>query len=393
MTRSSVRFIPCAALFLLLGGMSDAVDSDSLTRMSRATQDTVGDGGPAIEALLHFPSGVAVHDHFLYVTEQRGHRVRRVNLRTGIVTTVAGTGEPGFSGDGGPAEEARLNQPENIAVDRHGHLYIADLRNHRIRRMDAGTGRITTVVGTGEGGFSGDGGPATAAAISNPFGLVIHPNGDLYFADTENQRIRRVDAATGVISTVAGDGRRGFRGDGGIATDAMLSRPHVLAIHDGDLLIGDSFNQRIRRLDLQTGVIETIAGTGEQGTAGDGGSATNATFVFFGELAVDHRGRLILSGVGNHTIRAIDLRTGVISRLAGTGRWDFGGDGGPALEAHFHLPYGLDVDAEGNVYVADFWNWRVRRIDATDGTVSTVAGGVSAPEGTDHYHFHFEGVR
>jgi sugar lactone lactonase YvrE len=224
--------------------------------------------------------------------------------------------------------------------------------------------------------------------------MVIHPGGDLYFADTENQRIRRIDATSGVITTVAGNGQRGFGGDGGHAAEAMLSRPHVLAVHPGgDLIIGDSFNQRIRQLDLETGVIRTIAGTGEQGIAGDGGPATAAEFVFFGELTVDHRGRLHLSGVGNHTLRAIDLATGTINRVAGTGRWAFGGDDGPALEADFHLPYGIDVDAEGNIYVADFWNWRVRKIDAATGMVSTVAGGVSPPKGTEHYHFHFEGRR
>jgi DNA-binding beta-propeller fold protein YncE len=309
-------------------------------------------------------------------------------------TTIAGTGEPGFDGDGGPATRALLNQPENLAVDPSGNVYIGDLRNHRIRRVDAVTGDITTMAGTGEEGFSGDDGPATSAAISNPFGMVIHPDGDLYFADTENQRIRRIDATSGVITPVAGNGQRGFGGDGGPATGAMLSRPHVLAVHpSGDLLIGDSFNQRIRQLDLETGVIQTIAGTGEQGIGGDGGPATAAEFVFFGELAVDHRSRLYLSGVGNHTIRAIDLETGIISHVAGTGRWAFGGDGGPALEADFHLPYGIDVDDEGNVYVADFWNWRVRKIEMSTGTVSTVAGGVSPPEGTEHYHFHFEAGR
>lgn len=357
-------------------------------------QVRIGDGGPAVEAMLEFPTGVAVHGSDLYVTEQRGHRVRRVDLSTGTITTVAGTGEAGFAGDGGPATEALLHQPENITVDRDGNLFIGDLQNHRIRRVDAATGRISTIAGTGEDGFTGDGGPATQAAISNPFGLVVHPDGDLYFADTENHRIRRIDAASGVVTTVAGTGRRGFGGDGGPATEAMLSRPHVLAVHPGgDIIIGDSFNQRIRRLDLRTGVIRTIAGTGEQGTYGDGGPASQAAFVFFGELAVDPRGRLILSGVGNHTVRVIDLDTGTIDRVAGTGRWAFGGDGGPALQADFHLPYGLDVDDEGNVYVADFWNWRVRRIDAGTNTVTTVAGGVLPPEGTEHYHFHFDEPR
>ncbi|HJU64200.1 MAG TPA: hypothetical protein VJ596_00925, partial [Gemmatimonadaceae bacterium] len=237
--------------------------------------DSLGDGGPALRARLVTPVGLARDAQGnLYIAERGAHRIRRVAARTGIITTYAGTGKAGYSGDGGPASRATLTQPDEIVVDGAGNLIIADVFNDRVRRVDARTGIITTIAGTGTSGFSGDGGPATSAQLDGPFGLALDSRGNLYVADTENQRIRRIDARTGIITTVAGNGVWDYGGDGGPALQASFARPHRL-LADGDtaLLIGDSFNLRIRRLDLGTGIIRRVAGTGERGSGGDGGPA------------------------------------------------------------------------------------------------------------------------
>jgi acetyl esterase/lipase len=316
--------------------------------------------------------------------------VRRVDARTGIITTVAGTGSAGSAGDGGAASRAQVNYPK-IALDRSGNLYIGEVNGYRIRRVDARTGIITTIAGTGVQGYSGDGGPATHAQITRPFGLVVDRDGHLFFTDTEVNRVRRVDARTGVITTVAGTGRYEFSGDSGPATKASLARPHVLAIdRRGNLIIGDSFNQRIRRVDSRTGVITTIAGAGYRGAGGDGGPATAATFVYFGGLAHDTAGNLLVSGVGDHRVRRIDARTGVIRPFAGTGRWESSGDGGAALDASFHPALELAVDARNDVYVVDAYAGRVRKIDGRTGIVTTVAGSRPPSPQPGDFHVHFD---
>ena len=343
----------------------------------------------ALSTFLDHPVGIAIDKAGrLLIAEQRGHRIRRVDLRTGAIVTVAGTGEIGSAGDGGPATSARINYPD-IAVAPNGDLIIGEIDGYRIRRVNA-EGSITTIAGTGQYGFSGDGGPARAARITRPFDIEVDPAGNIYFADTEVHRIRRVDAGTGIITTVAGNGSWGFSGDGGPATAAALARPHVLILApDGDLIIGDSFNQRIRRVDAATGIITTMAGNGTFGSAGDGGPALDASFVYFGDFVLQPNGDLILSGVGDHRLRRVEARSGLITPFAGTGRWEFGGDNGPASAASFHLASGMDVDRGGNIYIADKYNGRVRRIDARSGAVTTVAG-TRAPDpypGAFHSHY------
>ena len=318
-----------------------------------------GDGGPAAEAQLSSPYGLAVDGSGnLYVTDLSNNRIRRIDLE-GVITTIGGTGERGFSGDGGPATEAQFNFPTGLAVDGSGNLYVADTGNTRIRRIDA-EGVITTIAGTGEGGAGGDGGPATEAQLAFPFGLAVDGSGNLYVADTNNHRIRRVDAE-GVITTIAGTGERGFGGDGGPATEAQFSSPYGLAVDgSGNLYVADLSNNRIRRIDLE-GVITTIGGTGEWGFGGDGGPATEAQFSFPNGLAVDGSGNLYVADTNNRRIRRIDAE-GVITTIAGTGERGFGGDGGPATEAQFSFPNGLAVDGSGNLYVADQYNNRIRVI-------------------------------
>ncbi len=329
-----------------------------------------GDGGPATAAQLGYPTGVAVDGAGnVYIADYGNHRIRRVDGAGGI-TTVAGTGAFGFSGDGGPATAAQLYMPAGVTVDRAGNVYIADAYNHRVRRVDTAA-VITTVAGTGAAGFSGDGGPATAAQLRNPFHVTVDGAGNVYLADNGNHRIRRVDAA-GVITTVAGTGAAGFSGDGGLASAAQLDVPTGIAVDGvGNVYIADSGNHRIRRVDA-AGVITTVAGTAVAGFGGDGGPATAAQLSNPSGVAVDGAGNVYIAATGNHRIRRVDA-AGVITTVAGTSASGFSGDGGPATAAQLSNPSGMDVDGAGNVYVADAGNFRIRRVDAA-GVITTVAG-------------------
>ena len=287
-----------------------------------------------------FPTALAVDGSGnLYVADPRNHRIRRIDAE-GVITTIAGTGERGFGGDGGPATEAQFDYPTGLAVDGSGNLYVADPRNHRIRRIDA-EGVITTIAGTGERGFGGDGGPATEAQLNFSWQLALDGSGNLFVADYGNHRIRRIDAE-GVITTIAGTGERGFGGDGGPATEAQLNFPEGLAVDgSGNLYVADSLNYRIRRIDAE-GVITTIAGTGGRGFSGDGGPAAEAQFAYPSGLALDGSGNLYVAVPSNHRIRRIDAE-GVITTIAGSGppavfNGGYSGDGGPAAEAQFAHP-------------------------------------------------------
>jgi sugar lactone lactonase YvrE len=329
-----------------------------------------GDGGPATSASLANPSGVAVDGAGnLFIADFANHRIRRVNA-AGTITTVAGNGTIGFSGDGGPATSASLRNPLGVAVDGAGNLFIADFIDQRIRRVNT-AGTITTVAGNGASGFSGDGGPATSANLAYPIGVAVDGAGKLFIADWFNERIRRVDAA-GTITTVAGNGTFGFGGDGGPATSASLREPLGVAVDAaGNLLIADTSNQRIRRVD-PAGTIMTVAGNGTFGFSGDGGPATSGSLSFPAGLAVDGAGNLFIADTLNHRIRRVDA-AGTITTVAGNGTLGFSGDGGPATSASLWNPVGVAVDGAGNLLIADSANKRIRRVD-TAGTITTVAG-------------------
>ena len=309
----------------------------------------------------------------IYMSDQENQRVRRVDAASGIITTVAGTGTPGFSGDGGPASAASLNYPGGLAADGAGNLYIADYYNRRIRMVAAGTGIITTIAGTGISGSTGDGGLATAAQLAGPYALAADAAGNVFIGFLEDARVRRVDAVTGVITTVVGTGTAGFSGDGGLATSAQVNYPYGLALDGGgNLYVADLYNNRVRKVDAATGIITTVAGTGTAGFSGDGGPATAAALNYPLGLAVDGAGNLFVADYNNQRVRMVAAATGVITTMAGTGATGFSGDGGPATEAALNYPYGLAVDPAGNLYISDDSNRRVRKVGSS--TVPPVDG-------------------
>jgi sugar lactone lactonase YvrE len=296
----------------------------------------------------------------VYVVDQDLHSVRKI-APDGVVTTVAGTGVAGSSGDGGPATAARLNLPTRVTAAADGSLYIADSGNNKIRRVSPG-GTISTVAGTGIAGFSGDNGPATSARLSNPYDVEVSGN-SLYIADRNNNRIRRVDLTTGVITTVAGTGTSGFTGDGGPATSARIADPRSVTVDTaGNLYIADTGNQRVRRVDTG-GVIDTFAGTGLTGNAGDGGLATEADLHVPVDLTVSASGTLYICELNNNRVRRV--QDGFIDTFAGTGEFGFTGDGASPIGAKFDRPSASALDAQGNLWVVDRDNERIRVINAT----------------------------
>lgn len=285
------------------------------------------------------------------------------------LTAVAGTGREGSRGDGSPATSAELRFPRGVAVDREGNLFIADWGNHRVRRVEAGTGIITTVAGAIRKGYTGDGGPATRAELRFPFGVAVDGAGNLFISDSANYVIRRVDLTSGIITTVAGTGDRGFRGDGGLAIRAQLAGPQGLAVdQSGNLFIADRDNNRVRRVDAATGIIATVAGTGTVGFSGDGGPATSARLAFPGGVAVDSAGNLFIADTDNDRIRRVDAQTSVITTVAG-----------PEASAEIQSPQGVAVDSAGNLYIASRNNHSVRRIDAQTGAITPLAGPDTEP--------------
>lgn len=376
-----------------------------------------GDNGPAVAAHLNEPKSLALGANgILYVADAENHVIRKVDLSSGLIITVAGRPEKDTgasepvraqapeededpladpspdkaekfvqlsdvsgtvryvvgtsksgrcSGDGGPATQATLNFPGAVAVDRQGNLYIADTMNHRVRKVEASTGVIATIAGTGQHRWSGDGGAATAAALNEPVALAVDEQGNLYIADQSNNRVRKVDLNTGLITTVAGTGETGYTGDGMPAAEAGISGPSGLAIGpDGELYIADTFSGRVRRIDPATGVISTVAGDGGEyrfsGLPNEFSSSLSRPY----GIALDAAGNLLITDSDSHLIRRWDRKKKIITRLAGSGQAQFGGDGGDPLAGSLNYPFGVLVDGAGNVYIADTFNHRIRMIAA-----------------------------
>lgn len=327
------------------------------------TPGYTGDGGPAERAHLNGPFDLTFDTAGnLYFSDTFNHRVRRIEARSGTIATVAGCGEPGYAGDGGPASAAQLNEPYGIALDDTGNLYIADRHNHCVRRVDP-TGLITSVAGSGEAGFAGDGGPAAAARLVEPNGLAFDARRRrLLIADVADHRVRAVDLASGIITTFAGTGAPEHGGDGTPAAEARIHGARAVAVApDGTVYILERQGSTLRRVDPDSGVIATIAGTGGRGYSGDGGPAAAAVFDAPKEMALDRDGNLLIVDTENHAIRFIDLSLRTIVTIAG-GRQGSGGDGGPAEAAGLDRPHGAACGPDGAIYIGDTNNHRIRKL-------------------------------
>lgn len=377
-----------------------------------------GDGGPAPAATLNEPKGLAVAANGdLYIADSENHVVRKVDHRTGKIFTVAGyrppeqlgalptpsrdpsslteveddplgaeetgqaqgfsqvadlsgtvrfvaagtTGPVRFAGDGGPAKQAVLNFPTAVAIDDQGNLYIADTMNHRVRMVDGSTGVIRTIAGTGHGRYAGDGGPAESASLQDPAALVLDSGGHLYIADQSNNRIRMVDLRTGRISTLAGNGTAAYNGDDLPAVDASLAGPSGLAFGpDGMLYIADTFNGRIRAIDLDKGTIQTVAGDGGEYRLANGDESVSLSRPY--GIAVDREGNIFITDSDSHLLRLFERSRKVTRRIVGNGTASFAGDGGPAELAALSFPFGVALNAQGTIFVADTFNHRIRRL-------------------------------
>lgn len=322
-----------------------------------------GDGGPAAAALLNGPFDLAFDPGGnLYFADTFNHRIRRVDGRSGVITTIAGNGTAGYGGDGGPALQAALNEPYGVVVDRAGNVYIADRKNACVRRIDAASGIITTFAGTGAPGYSGDGGPAAEAGLAEPNGLAFDPEERrLYIADVADHRVRLVGLASGTITTLAGTGAAEHSGDGGAARAAGVFGARAVKVGgDGTVYLLERQGSSLRRVDPVNGVITTLAGTGARGYGGDGGPAAAAVFDAPKEMALDRDGSLVIVDTENHAIRRIDRATGNVETIVG-GRQGGGGDGGPATAAGLDRPHGAVVGPDGAIYIGDTNNHRIRK--------------------------------
>lgn len=378
---------------LLIAGNGDVYFSDSSNQRIRKIDITTGiittvagngqwgnagDGGLATQAQLAFPTELA-YDSKGNIYFLENYRIRVINKVTGIISTIAGNNNRGNTGDGGTAAAALLSDPSALFLDSQDNIYISDTGNHRIRKIDATTQIITTIIGIGSLGFSGDDGLANLAEINRPDGLFVSTNGDIFFSDQGNHRIRKVDGTTRIITTVAGSGKpglyNGYIGDGDLASRSLLNAPYAMAVDlQGNQYIADRDNHRVRKIDANTGLISTLAGTGESGYSGDGGLATLAKLNKPVGITTDLAGNVYIVEEANHCLRKVDGQTGIISTVAGDGIAGYTGDGGSARNARFTTPWSVVIDKNDNIYIADRGNYCIRRISTNSGNISTIAG-------------------
>jgi len=377
-----------------------------------------GDGGPATSATLNDPSGVAVDSSGnLFIADTDNCLVREVSASTGIISTLAGTPPDttgllhcGYAGDGGLATSAKLGFPNGLAVDGSGDILIADTTSCAIRKISTAASTISTVAGTGSCGYSGDGAAATSAQLSQPYGVAVDRSGNIFIADTSNCVIREVSSANSQISTVAGNDSAGcgYSGDGTLATSSQLNQPYGVAVdRSDDIFIADYNNSVIREVSASTGSISTVAGVavpdlnhmgqmiGLPAYSGDGYLATDAEFAFLNDtpygagLATDRSGNVFVADTANNAVRKISASTGIITTVAGNGLIGYSGDGGPASSAQLFYPRDVAVDGSGNIFIMDTGNCVIRKVTATTGIISTVAG--TLPDSSGHYFCGYSG--
>ena len=326
-----------------------------------------GDGGPARDAALNNPFDVAFDTAGnMFFTDTFNHTIRRVDAATGIITTVAGCGVAGYDGDDGPATEAKLNQPYGITLDRANNIYVADRLNSCVRKITARSGRIETFAGNGRKGFAGDAGPAGTASLVEPNGVALDCEKKfLFITDVADNRVRKVDLRTEIITTFAGTGEAAHSGDGGPASRAAVFGARAVTVApDSTVYVLERQGSSLRRIDPATGTITTIAGTGGHGYAGDGGPAIAAVFDRPKEMCLDTNGNILIVDTENQAIRRIDMRTGICATVAGNGHLGPYGDGGPAILAQLARPHGIAQGADGAFYIGDTENNRIRRLSA-----------------------------
>jgi streptogramin lyase len=342
-------------LLMLLAGFCEpslAAERAIETIAGTGRSENNGDSGPARRMNIGYPFGVEFgSDRALYITEIANHRVLRLDLKTQSITTVAGCGRKGYSGDGGPATAAELNEPYEVRFDAHGNMIFVEMKNNIIRKVDRRTNTISTIAGTGKKGFGGDGGPATEAQLSEPHSISIDESGAIYVADIGNHRIRRVDPTTGIIDTIAGTGNRRMPRDGQVARGNPLLGPRALCIHDNQLWIALREGHSVWRLDFSTGQLHHVGGALEPGYSGDGGPAIEAQFNGPKGIAVS-RHEIVIVDSENNAVRAIDRQSGIVSTVVS--------------RDHFNQPHGICIGDDGAIYVGDSLNGRVVRISAAD---------------------------
>jgi len=320
-----------------------------------------GDGAAAVKAQINNPYGLVVGpDGALYVCEIGNHVIRRIDLKKGTISTVAGNGKKGYSGDGGPATQASLNEPYEIRFDRQGNMFFAEMQNHLIRRVDAKTKVISTVAGTGQPGFSGDGGPAAKAQFRQPHSIAFDPQGRLLICDIGNHRVRRIDLKSGLIETYIGTGERQKTPDGAPVKGTPVNGPRAIDLDSkGNLYLVLREGNMVFRIDPKTETFHHIAGTGEKGHTGDGADARLAKLNGPKGIAWSPDNSVYIADTESHTIRRIDLKTGFISTEVGDGERGDGPEPAPA-KCRTARPHGVFVDKKGVVYVGDSEAHRVR---------------------------------
>ena len=353
------------------------------TVVGNGTVGNTGDGGPATSAETNNPAGLGFDSAGnIYLTEFGGCRVRKVTISTGYISTVAGTGTCGNTADGGQAASSAVNLPNHrVAFDSAGNFYFAEQGNHKVRKVNILTGVMTTVAGNGTAGSTGDGGLATSAKLNGPADVFIDSSNNIYVADGGNNKIRKVTASTGYISTVVGNGTAGSTGDGGAPLSAELSNPQGVTLDSaGNIYIGDAGNNKIREVTKSTGYISTVAGNGTAGYSGDGGAAINAEINGYFEVSIDSSGNIYIGDWYNNRVRMVNIGTGIITTIAGNGTSGYSGNGGPATSAQLNSPNGSAFDSSGNLYIAEGFAGVVQKILLNPAFPTTTLGSSSAAQ-------------
>ncbi len=362
MRMTKISLLKCLLLIAWVSGIIQALPAgEVVTIAGNGTHPLTGDGGPALKAGIGGPFGVVIGlDGGLYICETENHAVRRVDLKTNVIRTIAGSGKEGFTGDGGPATKATCREPYEIRFDKLGNMYFVEMRNHIVRKVAHDTGVISTIAGTGKSGFSGDGGPATHAELNVPHSITLDAAGNVYIADIGNHRLRVVDAKTGVIRTLSGTGKKEQTPDGSPFANTPLNGPRTLDF-DGQhtLYLALREGNAVFRLDLNKQTIHHLAGTGRSGYSGDGGPAKVAQLAGPKGIALGPKGDIYLCDTESHTIRVVRVATGIIETIVGDGKEGNGPDGDPR-KCRLNRPHGVFVDANGLVYIGDSSNNKVR---------------------------------